>query len=159
MENKHILLVDPEPEAAMLEALERTLAGSAQLEICHEFREARRRLSLGPPDLLVTNIRLEAYNGLHLVVLALSPPTRCITYASPDDVVLARQAQALGAFYEHKETLSFSIQSYLNNSFSGGDRRDPITPERRRSFREGRRCTDLLVVHRLRASARVRGAF
>jgi DNA-binding NtrC family response regulator len=101
MENQHVLLVDPEPEAEMLAAVERTLAGSVQLEICHEFLTARRRLSLRPLDLLVTNIRLEAYNGLHLVVLAASTPTRCITYATRDDVVLARQAQAFGAFYEH----------------------------------------------------------
>jgi DNA-binding NtrC family response regulator len=62
------------------------------------FDEARRIISVTPPDLLITDIRLEAYNGLQLILN--SPraiPTIVITgFADP---VLEAEARRGGAAY------------------------------------------------------------
>jgi DNA-binding NtrC family response regulator len=62
------------------------------------FDEARRIIGTTPPDLLITDIRLDAYNGLQLILN--SPrqiPTIVITgYADP---VLEAEARRGGAAY------------------------------------------------------------
>jgi DNA-binding NtrC family response regulator len=62
------------------------------------FDEARRFIGATPPDLLITDIRLEAYNGLQLILN--SPraiPTIVITgFADP---VLEAEARRGGAAY------------------------------------------------------------
>jgi DNA-binding NtrC family response regulator len=62
------------------------------------FDEARRLIGDSPPDLLITDIRLEAYNGLQLILN--SPrtiPTIVITgFADP---VLEAEARRGGAAY------------------------------------------------------------
>jgi DNA-binding NtrC family response regulator len=62
------------------------------------FDEARRIIGATPPDLLITDIRLEAYNGLQLILN--SPrtiPTIVITgFADP---VLEAEARRGGAAY------------------------------------------------------------
>ena len=63
---------------------------------------SRARLERGLFDFLVTNIRLNAYNGLQLVYLR-SPgqvETRPIVYTDKPDPGLGRQVQRAGAFYE-----------------------------------------------------------
>ena len=137
---KDILLVDPNV-SELLPALQHALGSAAQVEGCEEFRAARARLLSNPPDLLVTNLRLQDYNGLHLVILAPSK-TRCIVYASKEDLVLAREVQAAGAFYERQSRLAFAIPSYLHTTLPPRDRRDVTALDRRRSSRGGRRSTD-----------------
>jgi len=139
-ECKEILLVDPDPDG--LSAVQAALRLVANVETCSEFRAARARLLARPPDLLVTNLRLEAYNGLHLVYLAAGTPTRCIAYATYDDLVLAREVQALGAFYERAQRLPLTLPSYVNATLPRHDRREPIMLDRRETFRGGRRCAD-----------------
>ena len=138
---KDILLVDPNI-SELLPAVRHALGSAAQVEGCEEFRAARARLLSNPPDLLVTNLRLQDYNGLHLVILSPSA-TRCIVYALEDDLVLAREAQGAGAFYERQRRLPFAISSYLHTILPPRDRRDLRVLDRRRSFRGGRRGTDL----------------
>jgi hypothetical protein len=128
-EVKHILLVDPNHDG--LGEVQAALGPIADVEVCSEFRIARARLLANPPDLLVTNLRLEAYNGLHLVHLAAGTRTRCIAYAIHDDLVLAREVR-----------LSLTLPSYVNATLPRHDRRDPTVLERRLTFRGGRRSTD-----------------
>jgi hypothetical protein len=58
-----------------------------------------------PYDWVVTNIRLAAYNGLHLMHLAAAARLRgrFVVYADQQDVLLAREAQRAGAFYEARD--------------------------------------------------------
>ena len=140
-ETKEILLVDPDPKG--LHAVQAALRLVANIEALTDFRDARTRLLDQPPDLLVTNLRLQAYNGLHLVHLAAGTHTRCIVYSTYDDLMLAREVQAAGAFFEHPLRLPLVLHSYMNATLPDHDRRDLTMLDRRMAFRGGRRCSDL----------------
>jgi hypothetical protein len=137
---KEILLVDP--DAGSLRAARNALRHVATVEACSDFQAARGRLLAKPPDLLITNLRLQAYNGLHLVHLAAGTPTRCIAYAEYHDPVLAREVQAAGAFYERSKRLPHALAAYVHALLPSHDRRSPTELDRQQVLRGGRRCTD-----------------
>jgi two-component system, NtrC family, nitrogen regulation response regulator GlnG len=64
------------------------------------FEEGRRALDASP-DVLVTDIRLGAYNGLQLIIRgrALNPLLRAIVVTAHPDVVVRREAERLHATY------------------------------------------------------------
>src|SRR6188472_4321079 len=136
---KETLLVDPDMRGAR--AVEAALRLVADVEVCTNFRTARARLLHQPPDLLITNLRLEAYNGLHLVYLAAATRTRCIVFSTHDDLALAREVQAAGAFFELTARLPHVLESYVNATLPHRDRRDAKMLGRL-PFRGGQRCTD-----------------
>ena len=140
-EVKKILLVDCNLDA--LDEVRAALCLVADVEACSDFLAARARLRAQPPDLLVTNIRLQAYNGLHLIYLAGATKTRCIAYSMDDDVAFAREVQAAGGFYERLGQLSVTLPAYVNGMLPGHDRRNAIVLDRRRFPRGGRRWIDL----------------
>jgi PleD family two-component response regulator len=94
-ELRDVLIVDPDPWALL--AAQKAVQSVAEVETCSEFRVARARIAVKPPDLLVTNLRLERFNGLHLVYLTMGTPTRSIVYAEQHDAVLAREVLEAGA--------------------------------------------------------------
>jgi|SRR5437764_14439246 len=65
------------------------------------FEEAKLRLQSSPPDLLMTDVRLGAYNGLHLVIRAHAahPEMPAIVVDTDHDPVLEREANEAGATY------------------------------------------------------------
>jgi DNA-binding NtrC family response regulator len=137
---KDILIVDPDVD--YLRATQNVLRFMAAVEVSSTFAAARARLlSSKPPDLLVTNLRLQAYNGLHLVHMSDSR-TRCVVYSNYDDLLLAREVQAAGAFYERSRQLSRALAAYVRASLPPRDRRNLAALDRRESPRGGRRCTD-----------------
>jgi|SRR5947207_5306896 len=139
-EVKDILLVDPDVD--YLRSTQNALRFMADVEVSSKFAAARARLlSPRPPDLLVTNLRLQAYNGLHLVHMT-DARTRCVVYSNYDDLVLAREVQAAGAFYERSTELPRTLAAYVRASLPPRDRRNLTALDRRLSPRGGRRCTD-----------------
>lgn len=64
------------------------------------FAEGSALLRRIRPDLLMVDVRLLDYNGVHLVLRAReeSPRTRAVIIGEPD-IVLERDATALGALY------------------------------------------------------------
>jgi len=141
--SKRVLLV--EPDSALCEELRDSLQSLAQVDDCRDFPAARARLSSTSYDWLVTNLRLDAYNGLHLVHLAAVDDlsTRSLVYGERRDLSLAREAQRLGAFYESRDHLPQALPAYVLGKPPGTDRRDPIAADRRSFFRGGRRAADL----------------
>ncbi len=150
MVRRRVLAVDSHKK--WLDALRERWTHMAEVEVCTEFSIARARLfEVPPPDLLVTNLRLGPFNGLHLVFLAQSAnlPTTCLTYGAqtnPTDVALAREAQLAGAFYEASFKLLHALPAYIKGELPDRDRRDPMRSDRRSSFRGGRRATDVTEV-------------
>ena len=137
---RDILIVDPDPQALL--AAQVAVQSVAIVEACSDFRLARARLASRPPHLLVTNVRLERFNGLHLVHVAAGTATRCIVYATQHDEMLAREVLASGAFYERADRVPRVLASYVGAALPRRDRRSLSVFDRRSLPRGGRRCSD-----------------
>ena len=137
-----VLFVDTNPVA--VEAL-RVAAAPATVEACTDFAEARARILSKEYDLLVANLRLEAYNALHLVYLAKASgrQTRAIVYTDVRDAPLGRDVQEAGAFYETADRFMRALPSYLTRALPERDRRAPGCADRRGTFRGTRRTADV----------------
>jgi DNA-binding NtrC family response regulator len=93
-----IVLVDDDP--ATLDGLSVWLAGEGfSVVACSTFAEARAQLTARSIAALITDIRLEEFNGLHLVQLArsLQPHARLIVFSGYADPVLEAEAEVAGA--------------------------------------------------------------
>jgi hypothetical protein len=138
-----VLLVEPD------EARRAHLCDAVR-EIAHiddeaDFLIARTHLFSKRYDWLVTNTRLGAYNGLHLMHLAVTSrlPIRFLIYADRRDLCLAREAQRIGAFYESPDRVDRALPAYLRCALPPQDRRNPAQPDRRANSGGSRRCTDI----------------
>jgi DNA-binding NtrC family response regulator len=111
-----------------------------------DFAAARHELYSHRPDVLVANVRLGAFNGIHLAYLAKinNPKTRVMIYGH-DDRILAGDAQSAGAFYERRDFVRYGLASFLRAALPARDRRDASVSDRRQLFRGGRRTTDLMA--------------
>src|SRR5256885_988696 len=137
-----VLLV--EPDLRVRSVLRDALRLLAEVDDCRDFPVARARLSAASYDWLISNLRLESYNGLHLVHLVAFAglPTRALVYGDPHDVWLAREAQRIGAFYESRDHLLRALPAIVLGKLPETDRRDPMAADRRSVFRGGRRAVD-----------------
>jgi DNA-binding NtrC family response regulator len=105
------------------------------------FEEARSRLRTSAPDLLITDIRLDAFNGLQLVIDR-PPHVQAIVITGFADVVLEAEAMRSGARYVRKPVHPDELLKLVRQMLSapGGRRRHQT--ERRRMTRGGRRGSD-----------------
>ena len=99
-------------------------------------------------DLIVTDVRLGEYNGVHLAHLALlaasgPPATRAIVYDKDGDPGAARAAHQAGAFFEVASRLLITLPAYLGNPLPPIDRRSARASDRRAAPRGGRRLWDI----------------
>lgn len=140
---KHVLLV--EPDNFTRAALVKSVAFIARVDACPDFPSARPHVIAAEYDLLVTNLRLGAFNGLHLVYLAqgLEPRLPSIVYTDRYEAPLAVDVQAAAAFYELRDRLLTTFPQYVSASLPPVDRRNASIPDRRRVFRGGRRAADV----------------
>jgi two-component system, NtrC family, response regulator AtoC len=106
-----LLLVDD--DAAYLSACATILTADAHdVVACADFDEGRRRLVQGHFDALITDVRLGAYNGLHLIALA-APSTIKIALSAFYDPVICRDAEQAGARFVVKPADCASISALL----------------------------------------------
>jgi DNA-binding NtrC family response regulator len=145
LSQKRVLLVDPSDE--IWGPAQRASQLIAHVEFISEFATARKRLLQDPPDLLATNLRLGAYNGLHLVYLArtTAPQSRSIVYSQYIDLPLIDEAKQIGAFFEPLHRFHHALPSYIRTVLPERDRRSPLIIDRRKLFRGGRRSADISV--------------
>jgi len=89
-----ILVVDADLQA--LGAAAGALADAGYLVMqAASFSEARRRLAVARPDVLVTAVRLGGFNGFHLVIgsqVALPDLVTIVTHSAPDPVLQSTAA-------------------------------------------------------------------
>lgn len=98
--SKRILVVDD--HALYLAGLGELLIGAGyEVTLANTFEAAKHALDATLPDLLLVDVRLGAYNGLQLVSMTSSGPTRipAIVVSGFDDPVLRADAAAFGARY------------------------------------------------------------
>ena len=140
---KDVLFVDPDVGRLQdLLGLIKTVESATDVEGYQDFQNARKRLLRRRPDLLVTNLRLGEYNGLHLVYLVAGTNTRCLVHSGISDGFLQKDAKEAGAFYEPSARLLRVLTSYVHAILPERDRRDPVVLDRRQVARGGRRCSD-----------------
>jgi hypothetical protein len=145
---KRVLLV--EPDLAFWAVLDRSVHTLARVEPVPDFQSGRARLRdawvfQDPFDLMVGNLQLSSYNGLHLVLLMADTGllTRSVIYTNVLNVTWAHEVQRAGAFYETRQRLPYMLPAYLLGQLPDADRRHATLAERRSNFRGGRRRSDL----------------
>ena len=86
------------------------------VDVCLDFRSARAKLASGVYDLILTELRLGEFNGLHLAYIAKheQPAARTVVFTAPFDSAFASEAVAAGAFYEHTQRIVASARAYLS---------------------------------------------
>ena len=97
---QRVLLVEDEP--GLLDAMKMSFERAGKdIVACRSFEEARKTLLAEDFRCLLTDVRLGAYNGLQLAVIARSksPDMRIIVFSGYDDPVLREEAAHLGAIY------------------------------------------------------------
>jgi DNA-binding NtrC family response regulator len=95
-----LLIVDD--DVSLLDAMQRALRDSMRTVVaCDSFEKARRLLKDQAFDALITDVRLGAFNGLQLAVMArdMYPEMRLIVFSGFDDPVLRADAEQIGAAY------------------------------------------------------------
>jgi DNA-binding NtrC family response regulator len=109
-----LLIVDD--DVSLLDAMERALRDSLRLVVaCDSFEKARQMLKDQPFDALITDVRLGAFNGLQLAVMArdMYPNMRLIVFSGFDDPVLRADAEQIGAAYLVKPVASVDLLKLL----------------------------------------------
>jgi DNA-binding response OmpR family regulator len=91
-----VLLVAPNPEVAA-GIRQRLLDAGMRVTMVETFVEGREQLQ-ALPDLLISEVRLGDYNGLHLALRARSSGIPAIVLGK-EDAVTEREAEKLGAMY------------------------------------------------------------
>ncbi len=109
-----LLIVDD--DVGLLEAMQRALRDSLRTVVaCDSFEKARQMLKDQSFDALITDVRLGAFNGLQLAVMArdLYPNVRLIVFSGFDDPVLRADAEQIGATYLVKPVASGDLLKLL----------------------------------------------
>jgi two-component system, response regulator RegA len=95
-----LLIVDD--DVLLLSALSRYLAGFGfRVSSSSVFQDAKEHISSARPDILITDVRLGAFNGLQLAMLLrdVRPDARVVVFSGFDDPVLKEEARRIGAAY------------------------------------------------------------
>ncbi len=109
---QHVLIVSQNPRLAntLLSSL-----GSAGYELALVATFAAAKVHLRAlPDLVIADVKLGAYNGLHLAVRAQSAGIPIIVIG-PQDPVLQRDATSLGALYLDSESARVDVLKSVHN--------------------------------------------
>jgi DNA-binding response OmpR family regulator len=131
-----ILLV--EPDSRWSAATERLLSDAGYLTVAvRNFDDATRQLAIDCPDLLVTTVRLGAFNGLHLVLRCRReyPYLPTIVTGEEEDPLLAGEVSRYGARFVPKSLEPERFLRVVSELLAGrsphgplGERRWPRKP-------------------------------
>jgi CheY-like chemotaxis protein len=118
---RSVLVVDSQPDQLALNS--RTLSDLGyEVTAVSTFEEAKRRLSAPQPlALLIADIRLGPYNGLHLALRARSLHANiCIIITDRShDAALEREARSVGAVYIVKPMPPAKLAELVTKLFTG----------------------------------------
>jgi YesN/AraC family two-component response regulator len=82
------------------------------------FQDAKDHISASCPDIVITDVRLGAFNGLQLALLAraVRPDARVVVFSGFDDPVLKEEARRIGAAYLLKPLTGQALVRKLTES-------------------------------------------
>ena len=120
-DGKHVLVVDDDSAILNLVELWLTEAGY-DVATCNAFDRAKQQLAQSTPDILLTDVRLGAFNGLQLVILAKEQDPHMITavMSAYDDPLLRKEASRCGARYVLKPFTYEQILDSVSQAAAGG---------------------------------------
>jgi DNA-binding response OmpR family regulator len=121
---ERLLIVDP--DAASQRVITHALApGRYRTMLASAFERANQLLHATPPDLLITVVRLGAFNGLHLVALGRGRDQRmaAIVLDERHDTVREREAAGIGAAYLPKPAVATELLRCVTTVLAGRERR------------------------------------
>jgi DNA-binding NtrC family response regulator len=133
------LVVNPRTaEGAM--AFDALTSAGFHVTVCGTFESAKQRLVAQPPSVLVTELYLREFNGLHLVIRAKSthPHMAAIVTCEHDDAALRAETERLGATFALTPLSPSQLMAAVFRTMFRGERdSEPIRPpyERRSSER------------------------
>ena len=116
---KHILVVDDDQD--MLSIIEQWLTGAGyHVMACSEFHAAKDLLAHTTPDVLLTDVRLGAFNGLQLAIFAKvhEPTTLIMVMSAFDDPLLQEEAEDCGAVFLAKPFTRVEVLTALGCELS-----------------------------------------
>ena len=93
-----VLVVDDQPD--VLRTLAHLVAsGGYDVETRLRFDEAKHYIDVTPPDLLVVDVRLGAYNGLQLALHMrnVRPEAPIVVLSAYDDPMIRKETERIGA--------------------------------------------------------------
>ena len=115
-----LLIVDD--DLAVLTSLSRYLADHGFRVVSSSvFEEAKQHISTVRPDTVITDVRLGAFNGLQLAMLArdVRPDARVVVFSGFDDPVLKEEARRIGAVYLVKPVSGRTLVQELQSQAAG----------------------------------------
>ncbi len=114
---RRVLVVDDDSDLLRMVELWLVEAGYTVVT-CDQFAAAKRQLATAPPDVLLTDVRLGAFNGLQLVILGKEqrPQMQAVVMSAYDDVTLRKEAAERGARYLLKPFSSGEVLGCLIDS-------------------------------------------
>lgn len=135
------LVIDPNLPHVLLAV--GALSGSGfEVTVAENFSEARQILNHHRPAVLVAEIRLGDYNGLHLVLVGktVRPDMTAIVTSWASDSTLRAEAERMGATFVPKPTTQQELQAAVFRTMFREDPARAIQPpfERRQDARRGR---------------------
>ena len=110
-----VLVVDDEP--TLVDAITMAFEEAGREVVgCRTFEEARHRLLDEDFGCLIADVRLGAYNGLQLAVIARgrNPKMGIIIFSGFDDPVLREEAEHLNARYVIKPVTSEALMALVD---------------------------------------------
>jgi DNA-binding response OmpR family regulator len=116
MPSQRVLIVDDQEE--VLRTLAAVVESGGYEVVTHSrFEDARRYIDQSPPDILITDVRLGAFNGLQLVLhmLASRPSGPVVVLSAYDDAVIRQEAERSGATYLTKPVSRQLLLATLSN--------------------------------------------
>ena len=134
-------------------------AAGFRVTLADSFDAAKHHMAKTPPDVLVTDICLGEYNGLHLVIRGKSsrPDMAAIVTCDHADPVLESEAQRLGATFVLKPVVQADLLAIINRTLFRGDG-DPVSlkPPYERRVAERRLASAAVTHHERRQTQRRR---
>ena len=119
MAGQTVVLVDD--NEGLLEGMRDILRQHAlQVVAFRQFESAREYLQTHSPSALVTEVRLGAFNGLHLVLLAKqwTPAIAAFVYSAYSDTAIRVEASRCGAIYVAKDDILSTLVPRLIDATS-----------------------------------------
>jgi DNA-binding response OmpR family regulator len=131
MMSYRILLVDPDSRSSA--AIERSLSDAGYVVVSvAAFEDATRQLAVDRPDLLVTAVRLGAFNGLHLVLRCRGdyPDLPVIVTGEEEDPLLAAEVTRYGARFVPKSLEPARFLRLVSELLADASARGPLGQRR-----------------------------